>query len=118
MNFEQRGFLLNLPGFRASDHSATEDGLGLSELIDDVLRAGNFFCSGEAQVRRGHSGREELVWEIYRGRLLGAAQTRVTRTFVAWNMIHAQQGDPASVPLLSVLYDEAMDELHVTRAVH
>lgn len=57
---------------------------------------------------------EEVHWEMFHGRSLDHTMTRHRQRFRAWNVSIAE----ADEPLLSIKWDRANQELHVTRAVH
>lgn len=56
---------------------------------------------------------ETLVWEIFQGRLLDASATRERRTFESWSVFIVG----ANEALISLKFDPATDEWHVTRAI-
>src|SRR5581483_6854070 len=58
------------------------------QLGGEMLRPAHFFLGPNLRLECQYVAREELVWEIYRGRLLDPAHTRQRRVFEAWN-IHA-----------------------------
>src|SRR5262249_52759719 len=49
---------------------------------------------------------------------LDPAQTRMQRTFEAWNVFLIDAEGRSGEPLLSLLLDAGAGELHVTRAIH
>jgi hypothetical protein len=58
-----------------------------------------------------------IPWEIYKGRLLDASQTRERRTFEAWNIYSIDEFGRSTEPLLSVKLDAETGEIHVVRAI-
>ncbi|HEX3726256.1 MAG TPA: hypothetical protein VHV08_08435 [Pirellulales bacterium] len=58
-----------------------------------------------------------VPWEIFRGHLLEAAHSRETIVADTWSVFLDDADAPASVPLLSVLWESEHDCLHVVRQI-
>jgi hypothetical protein len=87
------------------------------ETIADALRPGHFFVKPPMELTWAQLPAEELVWEIFHGRLLDAAHTRSKQTFESWN-IHWVTPEGRSVePLLSLKLDWPARRLYVTRGI-
>lgn len=102
--------------FRTSQSSASEISQ-IPQIIDEVFRPGHFYVADNFPVHWQFDRSQEIAWEVFRGRLLPAAQTRQRRTFTAWNLYAGEGNDRAAEPLLSVKWDEPRGELHVTRGL-
>jgi hypothetical protein len=99
----------------------------LAQIIGDVLRPCHFLTPAHSPLTCTGPQLEEIAWEIFRGRLLDAAQTREVHTFTTWNVFapstwlgHPAYTTPGSAPdepLLSVKLDERRGEIHVVRAI-
>jgi hypothetical protein len=85
------------------------DLLAIGQMIDEALRPGQFFIAPPLHLTWETPRTEHIPWEIFRGHLLESAQTRASRTFLAWHIRLAAE------PLLSVLLDVEKREIHVTR---
>src|SRR5258708_7144101 len=81
-----------------------------------LTRAGSFFSGRTLRLVFEHVPSEELVWEIFQGRLLDPAHTRQRRCFESWNVCAVPEGDPAA-PLLSLKLDVEGGRFHVVRGV-
>jgi hypothetical protein len=106
-----RTHALPAPGFRARLPD-------VRNIVGEALSRANFFLKPGASLEWDHTSAEVIPWEIYRGRVLDAAQTRLRQEFEAWNVYWLEDGDRSAEPLLSVKLDEAGHLLHVVRAVH
>src|SRR5262245_50029482 len=84
-------------------------------LIAQVLDRDHFFAAPGLTLSLHKAHDETIPWEVFRGRLLDAAQTRLHKSFVAWDL-HAD-GEHFGGPILSVKLDPAAGEVHVTRAL-
>jgi hypothetical protein len=106
-----------MPHFRTLNRSSGDVGPDrVRALLADVLRPGHFFVRPPL-VLVARAGREELPWEIFRGRLLDPAHTRLRRTFETWSLYLISDGLQPDQPLLSLKFDPAAAEFHVVRAV-
>ena len=90
-------------------------------LVASVLHSGAFFKAPDVVVRIEQRPRETLRWEVFRGHLLDARQTRDERTFrSSWVWIDDPQAPRAaegSAPTAAIHWDAVREELHVTRAI-
>lgn len=86
-------------------------------VIGDVLRPGHFFVGLRLRLEWAGPVPEEIVWEIYRGRLLDASQTRQRQTFESWHVYAIDDAGRSAEPLLSMKLDVATGEVHVVRAI-
>ena len=64
-----------------------------------------------------HSAARETPWEIFRGRLLDPAHTRLKRAFETWDIFRTAGDSRSAEPLLSLLLDEEGRELHLVRGL-
>jgi hypothetical protein len=87
-------------------------------LLAEVMRPGHFFQGGSTCLQWQAAVREEIPWEIFRGRLLEPAHTRQRQSFLSWNVYLRTAAGRSDEPLLSVKLDEEGRQLHVTRALH
>lgn len=91
----------------------TVDDIG--RVVADCLRPENFVAAPLLRLEYKGAAREEIAWEVFRGRLLAPNQTRLQHSFETWN-VYCNAGDGASTgPLVSVKFDAAARCLHVTR---
>jgi hypothetical protein len=88
----------------------------LQTLIAEVLAPDHFFAARPASLNCVYVKNEELPWELFRGRLLEPAQTRLRRSFAAWNIFFHGEGGTPTAETLSVKYDAPAGKLYVTRA--
>jgi hypothetical protein len=89
----------------------------LIELISEVWRPAHFRVGNGLRCGWQFETSQVLPWELFRGRLLDARQTRETRTFLAWNILPVVDGQLGSEPLVSILLDEASHRIEVTRGI-
>lgn len=84
--------------------------------IEGALSLGRFFVPrGSAEVVRRPTAR--MPWEVYRGHLLDAKQTRETAELAAWDFVLHGDEPCCDGPLVSILHDAATGRLHVTRNI-
>lgn len=88
----------------------------VAELCAEMLRAAHFFLGPDLALEWEQAAEDELIWEIFQGRLLDPAHTRQRRTLAAWK-IYAQGEERASEPLLALYLDAQTKELHVVRGL-
>jgi hypothetical protein len=88
----------------------------LRDLAADVLRPANFLVRPPLALI-AETAEEELPWEIFRGRLLDPAHTRIRRRFEARNLFLIADGRRPVESLLSLKFDRTAAEVHVVRAV-
>jgi hypothetical protein len=86
-------------------------------LIAEVIRLAHFFAGPGLGLEWEHVPREEVSWEVFRGRLLDPAHTRQKRTFEAWNVYQVTSGGRSGEPLLSVKLDAPGRTIHVVRGL-
>ena len=89
--------------------------LGL--IISQVMRPGCFFTGRGVGLKLEHIEREDEFWEIDRGRLLSAGQTRNARSFECWNVRLQCPESFSSEPVISVKLDLGGGSIHVTRSL-
>ncbi|MFO0903640.1 MAG: hypothetical protein U0939_11605 [Pirellulales bacterium] len=96
----------------------------LELIVADVLSASAFFTAPGVSVRIEARPAETLRWEIFRGHLLDARQTREERTFRSWHIWiddpeapRGPLGDDSGAPSVALRWDAAREELNVTRAI-
>jgi hypothetical protein len=82
-----------------------------------MLAPAHFFVGPGLRLECEHVAREELVWEIYRGRLLDPAHTRQRRVFEAWNVYTIRSEGRSAEPLLALKLDAADGRLYILRGL-
>jgi hypothetical protein len=85
--------------------------------VDLAFAPINFFVASGIELAFEHR-QAEISWELFRGRLLDAAHTRVLRSFEAWNVYWVDDGKRSEEPILAVKLDVAAGQIHVVRAIH
>jgi hypothetical protein len=90
----------------------------IRQLVADAVHPAHFFVGPAIELEWQRQPREEIAWEVFRGRLLDAAQTRQRQTFEAWNIYLIDPERRSTEPLLSVKLSAETDCFHVTRSVH
>src|SRR5712692_8960674 len=83
----------------------------------DAVAPRHFFVGNGLELEWEHAPAENIPWEIYKGRLLDASQTRERRTFEAWNIYGIDETGRSTEPILSVKLDAETGQLHVVRAI-
>lgn len=88
----------------------------IGNIIEDVILPGHFF------VRPGMDlvcqiSREQVRWELFRGRLVPPEHARETKNFQAWNLYHVQDRRRSAEPILSIKVDVEASQVHVVRAI-
>ncbi|HZZ77228.1 MAG TPA: hypothetical protein VFE62_01840 [Gemmataceae bacterium] len=91
------------------------DLLAISGVIDDAMRPGNFLVAPELHLTWIAARAETIPWEIFRGRLVDASQTRERRSFLSWHVVESNDTHPATESTLSVKLDVHERVIHVTR---
>src|SRR5262245_27016653 len=86
-------------------------------IVADAVAPRHFFVGNGLELEWLHTPAETIPWEIYKGRLLDASQTRERRTFEAWNIYSIDEFGRSTEPLLSVKLDAETEQLHVVRAI-
>jgi hypothetical protein len=89
----------------------------IRSVIADAVAPRHFFIGNGLELEWEHAPAENIPWEIYKGRLLDASQTRERRTFEAWNIYSIDEFGRSTEPLLSVKLDAEAGEIHVVRAI-
>jgi hypothetical protein len=91
----------------------------LKIIITHLLDPDRFFFDRAARsLTVQHVLKEELPWEIDRGRLLGEGQTRERRSFESWNcLLERKDKTEPALPILSVKLDLPLNQIHVTRSI-
>jgi hypothetical protein len=109
-----------MPWFRQPRKSAAPvrlDAQTVRAVIGDLLGRRHFFVGqGIALEWQGPVG-EEVPWEIFRGRLLDPAHTRLRQAFEAWHIFRIEDGQRSAEPLLSLKLDLPGRQVHVVRAL-
>jgi hypothetical protein len=89
----------------------------VSALVLDVLSPAHFFTGPNLRLDLLATGQEELAWEIFQGRLLDPAHTRLRKAFLAWNVYLVEPAGRSVEPVLSVKFDAVEKRLFVTRGI-
>src|SRR5260370_29909315 len=74
-------------------------------LISEVLLPAHFFVKRADALEWQPPFREDISWEVYRGRLFDPAQTRQWQDFEAWNIYWNDAAGRSAEPILSVKLD-------------
>ncbi len=90
---------------------------GVRALIADAFRPAHFFLAPALAVEWERREREEVVWEVFQGRLLDPAHSRTQRSFETWALYQIGKGGRAAEPLLALYLDAGAGELHVVRGL-
>jgi hypothetical protein len=94
--------------------------LALDEIyqaIADVLAPRHFFVAAPAELEWQGPLEEEVPWELFRGRLLDPAHSRLRHVFLSWNLFWTDELGRSTEPVLAVKFDKELGQLHVVRAV-
>ena len=86
--------------------------------VTSALHPAHFFVGLDAALEWQHEAHEEISWEIFRGRLLDASQTRLRQSFEAWNLFWGDAAGRSVQPILAVKLDVANRMLHIVRSIH
>jgi len=89
----------------------------IRRVVDLAFAPNNFFVASGNELAFEHRN-EEISWELFRGRLLEVAHTRVRKSFEAWNSYWVDNGKRSEEPILAVKLDVAAGQIHVVRAIH
>ncbi len=87
------------------------------QVIDEVLRPGHFFVDPSIHIEWTDWFTEEIPWELFHGRLLDPAHTRLIGRFESRHVYRSGPDGRAAEPLIAVLYDAAHENVHITRAI-
>jgi hypothetical protein len=87
-------------------------------VIAQAIQPAHFFVGNPLRLEWQYSPSEEIAWEIYQGRLLEAAHTRLRETFESWNIFCVEAGSRSLEPILSLKLHRGSRRLYVTRAVY
>src|SRR5947209_1636848 len=86
-------------------------------IVASSLRPAHFVTAGTSDLLFEGPVLEEIPWELFRGKLLPDAQTRVRRRFMSWH-VRRRAEDGTAQPLLSVRFDGVAHWIYVTRGLH
>ncbi|HTU92929.1 MAG TPA: hypothetical protein VMF69_22805 [Gemmataceae bacterium] len=107
-----------MPPFR-KPKTENQKSSSLAALLGEMIRPAHFFLGPELELEWEQVAEQELVWEIFQGRLLDPAHTRQRRSFAAWKIYATAppgEGRP-SEPLLALYLDVATGQLHIVRGL-
>lgn len=102
-----------MPRFRARA-AVPQD---LAAVIAEGLRPGNFFTGPGVRLDWQFRSQVETPWEVFRGRLLAAAQTRARQRFDTWDVYLTTPEGRSAEPVISIKHERTSDHIHVTRAI-
>jgi hypothetical protein len=88
------------------------------EIIGECLLPAHFYERLPGRLSWQHYAHEEVAWEILQGRLLSAAQTRLSQTFESWNVYWHEEAVRSEEPVVSVKLSTREGQIHVTRAIY
>src|SRR5262249_19508963 len=103
----------DLPPGKPGDWSTT----GLGCVVDLIFSPSNFFLAQGIHLAFEHL-QEEISWELFRGRLLDPAHSRIRKSFEAWNAYLVDDGRRSAEPILALKLDVAGKQIHLVRAIH
>jgi hypothetical protein len=86
-------------------------------LAAEVVRPAHFFIAPALRLDWEHLPEEELVWEVFRGRLLDPAHSRQRCVFESWNIYQFGPEGRGGEPLLALKLDANARQLHVLRSL-
>ena len=87
-------------------------------LAAEAMAPRHFFVAPDLDLEWVHVPREEISWEIFRGRLLDPAHTRERAIFEAWSVYEtSRERQRADEPVLSLKLDEKARVLYVVRGL-
>jgi hypothetical protein len=82
-----------------------------------AISPNSFFVGSGIELAFEHR-EEEISWELFHGRLLEPAHSRIRKSFEAWNAYWIDAGKRSAEPILSIKLDAAGRQIHVVRAIH
>jgi hypothetical protein len=85
--------------------------------VNQVLRSECFFVAPAGDVQVEYHAAASCRWEIFRGHLLGARQTRLEKTFESWNVSIRHHAPSLNGPILSVKFSPLERVIYVTRNI-
>src|SRR5262249_38764668 len=86
-------------------------------LCESVMQPAHFFIGPNLQLDWEHKPSAQQRWEVFQGRLLDPAHTRQERTFEAWNIWQLTDAGRSGEPLLSLMWDDKSQQIHVVRGI-
>lgn len=89
----------------------------LGQLIQAVTSPGRFFLGAGGTMKLAHQPAATVRWEVFRGHLLDASQTREMRSFAIWDLMFRWPDEGMEQPLVSFLFESSTDVVHVTRSI-
>ncbi len=111
-----------MPRFRAAMPFAFSGAItpaSVRTLLAEMFRPAHFFLGPELELQWEPIAEQELLWEIFQGRLLDAAHTRQCRSFETWKVYATclSGEERPSEPLLALYLDAEAKQLHVVRGL-
>jgi hypothetical protein len=114
-----------MPSFRPTPSLPPDAASGTAPLtaeavrpvITDTVRLAHFFVGPHLELEGGPPVVETVPWELFQGRLLDPAFTRVRRSFETWNVFLVEGGVRSAEPVLSVKLDAGAGQVQVVRAL-
>jgi hypothetical protein len=88
------------------------------QVLTEALLPGHFYVAPGHCLEWQHVAHEEILWEVFHGRLLDPAHTRQRQVFESWNVFRLDGSKRSAEPILSVKLDVAGRQVHVTRALY
>jgi len=86
--------------------------------VEDALHPSQFLVGKRIALEWAAPLPEEVAWEVFRGRLLDASQTRQRHAFESWNIFQVGAEGRSPEPILSIKWDTQAGQLHVMRAIY
>src|SRR5581483_5722624 len=90
---------------------------GLRRLLALVLDPRHFLLAPGLALEREHVASRVERWEVFHGRLLDPAHTRVEKSFEEWNLYLVEEGQRSGEPVLSLKLEQEESRLHVVRGI-
>lgn len=85
--------------------------------LTSLWQPARFYLGGGLRCAWQFEAEQTLPWELFRGQLLDARQTRERRRFLTWNLLPVIDGAVVDEPLVSLLFDEQENAVFVTRGL-
>src|SRR5262245_45938304 len=89
----------------------------LSAIITSAIDPAHFYVGNGLDLVWQPPVEETIPWEVFRGRLLDPAHTRLTRPFLSWNIYQRTAEGLSQEAMLSIKWDRAAGDVHVVRGI-
>lgn len=89
----------------------------IRRVLDLVFAPHHFFLGPGIELKFEHKS-EEISWEIFKGRLLEPAHTRICQEFESWSAYWVEGETRSEEPIIALKLDTAARQIHVVRAIY